>query len=324
MEFFNECPPHHIQAICDACSVMEYFKYHSPHHLQAIRDAVIANLLNLLELHVGDDPQNHPLPPNVAAPRELQLAWASVKSSTPKSKLAPTKELTPKKDRPLYQIKLARRDNTQICSLSELLTISSCRQKKTPRRKKPSFSDTFAAGPPVDGIKGFPSGWTTATEQPKIDVGTQRAQTHQKEKITWGTKGGNSFGNLALKDDRKVKKTGLKPRSRYQFPQRTVQPPTPTAAAPLNIVGVLNQLSIMREIKLAKEKLISMEIQMVSVTTALQTSTQNTELLILLFHSMPHSLDTSKSVLLSAILDLPAEPLVPCEKVYPVFTGPVR
>ena len=62
----------------------------------------------------------------------------------------------------------------------------------------------------------------------------------------------------------------------------------------------------MRELKLTKDKLDSMEIQMESVTTALQTSTQNTELLISLVHSISHSLDTSKTVLLSAILDPPA------------------
>ena len=258
--------------------------------------------------HPHDDPRRWP------HLKKLRLAWASAKSSTPKSKLAP------KKDRPLYQIKLARRDNKRI-SLSKLLTISSCKQKK---KNRSLFKGTMAAGPPLDGGKGFPSSWTTATEQPKIDVGTQRAQTRQKKKLTWGTKGGNSFGNLALKDARGVKKNCLKPRSGYQFPQGTVQPPSTTMAAPLDVVGVLNQLSMLREIKLAREKLIPMEIQMVSAATALQKLTQKTDLLISLFHSMSHSLDTSKSVLLSAILDPPAVLTMPREKGYPLLIGPVR
>ena len=81
---------------------------------------------------------------------------------------------------------------------------------------------------------------------------------------------------------------------------------------------------MVREIKQAQENLIFMEIHMVTVTTALQMSNQKMDLLILLFHSISNSLNTSESVLLSAILDPPAEPLVSHEKAYPVFTGPVR
>ena len=44
----------------------------------------------------------------------------------------------------------------------------------------------------------------------------------------------------------------------------------------------------------------------------------------MIFHSISNTLNTSESVLLSAILDLPEKPLVPREKAYPVFTGPVR
>ena len=155
-------------------------------------------------------------------------------------------------------------------------------------------------------------------------MGTQRAQTRQKKKLTWGTKGGSSFGGLGLKDARNAKKNRLKPRSGYQFPQGSDQPPTSPVATPLGVVGVLNQLTMVRKIKNAQEKLIFMEIQMVSVTTALRMSNQKTDMLTSLFHSMSNSLKTSESVLLSAILDPPAEPLVPREKAYPVFTGPLR
>ena len=322
--YFLARPPHHQQAMRDACSVKQihqtlvsYSKLAPPlHEIAAMHRDIFDDADRRLVTgesflhHPHDDPRRWP------HLEKSGLVWASAKS--------------PKKDRPLYQIKLAQEDDKQI-SLSELVIISSCRQRKTPRRKKPSFSDTFAAGPPVNGNKGFPSGWTTrisrwttATEQPKINVGPQRAQTRQKEKLTWGTTGGNSFGGLPRKDVRLGDKNGRKPRSGYHFPQITDKPPTSPEAAPLGVVGVLNQLSIMRELELAKAELISMKIQMESVTTTLQTSTQQTELLISLVHSISHSLDTSESILLSAIKDPPAEPLVPREKAYPVFTGPIR
>ena len=121
--------------------------------------------------------------------------------------------------RPLSQIKLALRDNTQV-SLSKRLAITPGKQKKLP--KKPLFSDTRAAGPPLHGGKGFHSGWTNATKHPKIDVETQRAQIRQKKRLTWGTKGGNSFGNLAIKDAQGVKKNCLKPRYGYKFPRARI------------------------------------------------------------------------------------------------------
>ena len=63
---------------------------------------------------------------------------------------------------------------------------------------------------------------------------------------------------------------------------------------------------------------------MVLVTMVLQMSNQKTDLLISLFHSISHSLDTSKSALLSAILDPQAVLPVPCEKDYLLIIGPVR
>ena len=63
---------------------------------------------------------------------------------------------------------------------------------------------------------------------------------------------------------------------------------------------------------------------MMSITTAFQMSNQNTDLLILLFCSMSHYLDTSESVLLSAILDPPTKLPVLREKDYPLLIGPVR
>ena len=63
---------------------------------------------------------------------------------------------------------------------------------------------------------------------------------------------------------------------------------------------------------------------MVSITTVLQISNQKTDLLILLFHSMSHSLNTSESVLLSAILDSLTTTPMPCEKNHPLLIGPVR
>ena len=192
---------------------MEYFKYY-PHHQQALRDASSVKLIHYaleenslrevgaMHRHIFEDADRRLatgegfLMPDRLNPKrwphfwKLLLAQGSAKSSTPESKLAPTTDRQP------YQIKLAIKENRRV-SLSERLTIKSCRQKKTPRRTKPSFSDTFAVGPPVNGNKGFPSGWTTrisrwttATEQPKINVGPQRAQTRQKEKLTWGTTGG--------------------------------------------------------------------------------------------------------------------------------------
>ena len=175
---------------------MEYPKYYPPHYRQAMRDAYTVNRLHPawetlplckikairrdifedadLRLAGGGGFLHHPPGDPRRWPhfKKLRLARASAKSSTPKSKL------TPKKDRQLYQIKLALREYRQI-SLSKRLAITSCKQKKiTP--KKPSFSDTWTAGLPLNGGKGFHSGWTNATEQPKIDVGTQRAQARQK------------------------------------------------------------------------------------------------------------------------------------------------
>ena len=209
-------------------------------------------------------PSNHPSPAKSSAPhsklalknlpycppghplRHRTSLTSSAKSPKPKSKLALRKDTQP------FQIKLALKDDRQI-SLSERLIMASCKQKK--RQNRPSFNGTMAAGPPLDGGKGFHSGWTDATAQPKIDVGTQRAQTCQKKKLTWRTKGGNSFRGLGLKNARNAKRNSLNSRSGYHFPQGSDQPPTPPVAAPLDIVGVLTQLTMVREIKQAQRNL---------------------------------------------------------------------
>ena len=141
------------------------------------------------------------------------------------SDLRLAKELAPKK-RTLSQIKLALRDN-QVVSLEERMAISSGQQNKQP--KKSSFSDTYAAGPPLDGGNGFQFdwpdatvyqikvrlglrlagppldggnefqfGWPGATEQPKIKVGTQHAQTCQN-KTYLGNAGRQFLQNLGTK-----------------------------------------------------------------------------------------------------------------------------